>query len=61
MRIRNALALLWLLSLAAGTALAADSFVWWEGERPVETNFPGGNPFGLTREHPNLTSLLTGR
>ncbi len=56
MRTRTAFVLLWLLCLAVGTASAADSLVWWEGEHPVETNFPGGNPFGVTDQMKQVLS-----
>ncbi len=56
MRTRTAFVLLWLLCLAVGTASAADGLVWWEGERPVETNFPGGNPFGVTDQMKQVLS-----
>jgi len=54
MRCRIAIVLL--LLAAMGTAFGAEQVIWWEGEDAVETNFPGGNPFGVTAEMKQVLS-----
>jgi hypothetical protein len=58
-RVTTVLAILTLLGVAPVAATQTPSFVWWEAERPVRTNFPEPNPFAPTN-HAEAAVLSAG-